>query len=221
MPKAIKERTFLEGRNNGNGNHINLTNYESVCTLLAESRCRSTFKRHAGVTKCSLVDGFELDLSSDQLSEAEVPQSSKGVFPGGLRRAEVRLPGLVLRVRLEEMRSEEEKVLLLEEINAAVIGGVTMIILEDSSDAGPGGAKLYDAGCMLKTMLRGRAELLISERVDIAAASGADGVLLTDEGIFLFSSPAFSLVIITEACFCLLFLLRFVRVVPILVIRCF
>uniref|UniRef100_A0A7I4EYZ8 G domain-containing protein n=1 Tax=Physcomitrium patens TaxID=3218 RepID=A0A7I4EYZ8_PHYPA len=183
LPKAIKERTFLEGRNNGNGNHINLTNYESVCTLLAESRCRSTFKRHAGVTKCSLVDGFELDLSSDQLSEAEVPQSSKGVFPGGLRRAEVRLPGLVLRVRLEEMRSEEEKVLLLEEINAAVIGGVTMIILEDSSDAGPGGAKLYDAGCMLKTMLRGRAELLISERVDIAAASGADGVLLTDEGL--------------------------------------
>nr|XP_024371207.1 probable transmembrane GTPase FZO-like, chloroplastic isoform X2 [Physcomitrium patens] len=124
-----------------------------------------------------------MDLSSDSSREAAVPQSPKGVFPGGVRRAEVRLPGLVLRVRLEEMSREEQKNLLLEEINTAVAGGVTMIILEDSGDGGLGGARLYDAGCMLKTMLRGRAELLIAERVDIAAASGADGVLLTDEGL--------------------------------------
>lgn len=93
----------------------------------------------------------------------------------------MRLPGLVLRVRLEELLSEEKNT-LTEEINAAVTGGVTMIILEAGGDGGSGSAKLYDAGCMLKTLLRGRAELLIAERVDIAAASGADGVLLSDEG---------------------------------------
>jgi hypothetical protein len=128
------------------------------------------------------VDGFEMDVSSDPLNEAEVPQSARGVFPGGFRRAEVRLPGLVLRVRVEEMQNEQ-KTVLLEEVSAAVAGGVTMIILEAGGDGGSGGAKLYDAGCMLKALLRGRAELLIAERVDIAAASGADGVLLSDEGL--------------------------------------
>lgn len=145
-----------------------------------------------GVTRCSLVDGFEMDLTSDSVTEAEVPQSAKGVFPGGFRRAEVRLPGLVLRVSLEDMQNQEKNV-LLEEISAAVTGGVTMIVLEAGGDGGLGGAKLYDAGCMLKSLLRGRAELLIAERVDIAAASGADGVLLSDEGLFFFSTCVLSL----------------------------
>jgi len=129
------------------------------------------------------VDGFEMDLSSDSRSEAaEVPQSAKGVFPGGFRRAEVRLPGLALRVKLEELQREEKNA-LLEEVSAAVTAGVTMILLEADGDGGLGGAKLYDAGCMLKTILRGRAKLLVAERVDIAAASGADGVILSDEGL--------------------------------------
>lgn len=184
--EAVKEgatRTFVENKNYRYGHHVRLIVHGSLHTLLDTSRCRSTSKRCAGVARCSVVDGFEMDLSSDSSREAAVPQSPKGVFPGGVRRAEVRLPGLVLRVRLEEMSREEQKNLLLEEINTAVAGGVTMIILEDSGDGGSGGARLYDAGCMLKTMLRGRAELLIAERVDIAAASGADGVLLTDEGL--------------------------------------
>lgn len=178
----------MENKNYRYGHHVRLIDHGSLHTLLDTSRCRSTSKRCAGVARCSVVDGFEMDLSSDSSCEAAVPQSPKGVFPGGVRRAEVRLPGLVLRVRLEEMSREEQKNLLLEEINTAVAGGVTMIILEDSGDGGSGGARLYDAGCMLKTMLRGRAELLIAERVDIAAASGADGVLLTDEGLFSFSN---------------------------------
>lgn len=100
----------------------------------------------------------------------------------------MRLPGLVLRVTLESLQTEETKNTVLEEINTAVTGGATMIILEAGGDGGFGSAKLYDAGCMLKTMLRGRAELLVAERVDIAAASGADGVLLSDEGAFPSSS---------------------------------
>lgn len=173
----------MGARSNGYGS---LTSRAHLHSLLLKSRCRSTSKRCDGVTRCSLVDGFEMDISSDPLSEAEVPLSAKGVFPGGFRRPEVRLPGLALRVRLDEMQSEEKNV-LLEEVSAAVAGGVTMIILEAGGDGGLGGAKLYDAGCMLKTMLRGRAELLIAERVDIAAASGADGVLLSDEGLISFS----------------------------------
>lgn len=169
--------------NNGYGSVISNAHQHSL--LPKSQRCRSISKRCGGMARCSLVDGFEMDLSSDPISETEVPQSAKGVFPGGFRRAEVRLPGLVLRVKLEEMLSEEGNV-LLEEVSAAVAGGVTMIILEAGGDGRFGGAKLYDAGCMLKTLLRGRAELLIAERVDIAAASGADGVLLSDEGLFSF-----------------------------------
>ncbi|KAG0591753.1 hypothetical protein KC19_1G199300 [Ceratodon purpureus] len=181
LPNFIMDSTgtFMGARCNGYGS---LTSKAHVHSLPLKTRCSSTSKRCNGMTRCSLVDGFEMDISSDPLSEAEVPLSAKGVFPGGFRRAEVRLPGLALRVRLEEMLSEEKNV-LLEEVSAAVAGGVTMIILEDGGDGGLGGAKLYDAGCMLKTMLRGRAELLIAERVDIAAASGADGVLLSDEGL--------------------------------------
>lgn len=178
LPSFVKESTgmYLGARSNGYGS---VSSRAHGHALLPKSRCRS---RCGGVTRCSLVDGFEMDVSSDPLNEAEVPQSARGVFPGGFRRAEVRLPGLVLRVRVEEMQNEQ-KTALLEEVSAAVAGGVTMIILEAGGDGGSGGAKLYDAGCMLKALLRGRAELLIAERVDIAAASGADGVLLSDEGL--------------------------------------
>lgn len=139
-----------------------------------------------GAARCSLVNGTEADISSNPTSEAEIPQSAKSVFPGGLRRAEVRLPGLVLRVRLEEVQNKEEERVLLEGVSAAVAGGVTMVVLEAGGDGGIGGAKLYDAACALKAMLRGRAELLVAERVDIAAGAGADGVLLSDQGSSLF-----------------------------------
>lgn len=40
---------------------------------------------HKSVTRCSLVDGFQMDLSSEAIPESEVPQLTIGVFPGGFK----------------------------------------------------------------------------------------------------------------------------------------
>lgn len=183
----------MQNRDSGSNHSVNsCASFTQNNVYKSASVSRS--KKLTGTIRSSLANGFKTDMNSSSSSEAEILQASKGVFPGGLRRAEVRLPGLVLRVRVEEMQSKEEEAMLLEEISGAVAGGVTMIILESSGDGGMGGAKLYDAACTLKATLRGRAELLVAERVDIAAAAGADGVLLSDEGNFsLF--PLFNLML--------------------------
>lgn len=49
---------------------------------------------------------------------------------------------------------------------------------------GSSGGRLYEAACLLKSVVRDRAYLLISERVDVAAAVGASGVVLSDQGYF-------------------------------------
>lgn len=46
-----------------------------------------------------------------------------------------------------------------------------------------GGGKLYEAACLLKSVIRDRAYLLVAERVDIAAAVNASGVVLSDQGL--------------------------------------
>lgn len=45
------------------------------------------------------------------------------------------------------------------------------------------GGKLYEAACLLKSLIRDRAYLLVAERVDIAAAAVTSGVLLSDQGL--------------------------------------
>lgn len=110
----------------------------------------------------------------------------KGIFPGGLRRAEVRLPGLAMMIRVGDVLGPGAKE-FLDMVDSAIAGGFTMVILESrggaGGDEGSGGARLYEAARLLKAILRGRAELLVAERVDIAAAAGASGVLLSDEGL--------------------------------------
>lgn len=55
---------------------------------------------------------------------------------------------------------------------------VQIVVLDGGVTAG----KLYEAACLLKSLVKGRAYLLIAERVDIATAVGATGVALSDEG---------------------------------------
>ncbi|CAI5465876.1 unnamed protein product [Closterium sp. Yama58-4] len=43
--------------------------------------------------------------------------------------------------------------------------------------------ELFEAACAVKEVVRGRVPLLVAERADIAAAAGADGVLLSDNGL--------------------------------------
>lgn len=57
---------------------------------------------------------------------------------------------------------------------------VGIVVLSGSGDAS--GGRLYEAACMLKSVVGERAYLLVAERVDIAAAASASGVLLSDQG---------------------------------------
>ena len=70
----------------------------------------------------------------------------------------------------------------LDLIDKAVSKWVGLVILA-AADAS--GGKLYEAACALKSLLQDRAYLLVAERVDIAAAAAASGVLLSDQGITL------------------------------------
>lgn len=58
---------------------------------------------------------------------------------------------------------------------------IGIVVLNDGGDAS--GGKMYEAACLLKQVIGGRAYLLLSERVDIAAAVNASGVLLSDQGL--------------------------------------
>lgn len=86
------------------------------------------------------------------------------------------LPALLVQVESSDVVSNTERG---EEVGRAVSAGVTGVILSDAS--GDGG-QLYEAAVRLKGLLRGRAPLLLLDRIDIAQAADADGVLLTDRG---------------------------------------
>lgn len=64
-------------------------------------------------------------------------------------------------------------------------------------DGGVGtGGRLYEAACLLKSVIRDRAYFMVSERVDIAAAVNASGVVLSDQGLIFFSSPVINCILI-------------------------
>jgi thiamine-phosphate pyrophosphorylase len=65
-------------------------------------------------------------------------------------------------------------------VAAAVAGGVTMVQLRDKS--APGG-KLLEIARRLKTVTRGKALLVVNDRVDVAVAAEADGAQLPEDGI--------------------------------------
>ena len=67
-----------------------------------------------------------------------------------------------------------------ESLAQALAGGATGVLLSDSPDSS--GASLYEAASIVKELLRGRATLLVSDRIDIVDAADADGVLLTSKG---------------------------------------
>lgn len=67
----------------------------------------------------------------------------------------------------------------LDLIDRAVAKWVGIVVLNSCEG---GGGKLYEAACKLKSVVGDRAYLLIAERVDIATAVNASGVLLSDQG---------------------------------------
>lgn len=117
-----------------------------------------------------------------------VPEKTRRrtLYPGGYKRAEIKVPNVVLTLDADEVDTWT-----LDIIDVAVAKWVGIVVLN-----GGEGGKLYEAASLLKSIIRDRAFLLVAERVDIAAAVNATGVLLSDHG-FLFPSLSHYLFILT------------------------
>lgn len=117
--------------------------------------------------------------SADQTSSSR----PRTLYPGGYKRPELAVPGLLLRLDADEVMSGNREE-TLDLIDRALAKSVQIVVIDGGATAG----RLYEAACLLKSLVKGRAYLLIAERVDIATAVGASGVALADEGKTNFSN---------------------------------
>ncbi|KAF8086674.1 hypothetical protein N665_0615s0022 [Sinapis alba] len=129
-------------------------------------------RRHKRLSSLSIRNASH--ESADQTS----PSRPRTLYPGGYKRPELAVPGLLLRLDADEVMSGNRDE-TLDLVDRALAKLVQIVVLDGGVTAG----KLYEAACLLKSLVKGRAYLLISERVDIAAAVGASGVALSDEGL--------------------------------------
>ncbi|KAL8548348.1 hypothetical protein ACS0TY_007609 [Phlomoides rotata] len=102
----------------------------------------------------------------------------RSLFPGGYKRPEIKVPNLVIRLSSDDVLRDDNTV--VDVIDNAVSDRVGIVVLSGGEGSGK---KLYEAACLLKSVIRDRAYLLIDERVDIAAAVNASGVVLSDQGL--------------------------------------
>lgn len=86
------------------------------------------------------------------------------------------LPGLALVTDRARCRNRP----LEEIVSQAVDGGVNLVQLREKDLAG---GELYELALRLREVVRGRALLIVNERVDVALACGADGVHLPERGL--------------------------------------
>ncbi|XP_004247163.1 probable transmembrane GTPase FZO-like, chloroplastic isoform X1 [Solanum lycopersicum] len=158
------------------------TIYSSVrsppCPLFIHPRRRQCFhfrsrRNCANSSVYSPVDNVKLVINNVNRPE----QTPRTLFPGGFKRPEIKVPGLVLKVSCEDVLRDET---VVNEIDQAISGRVDVVVL---SGGGASGGKLYEAACLLKSIIKGMAYLLIDGRVDIAAAVNASGVLLSDQDL--------------------------------------
>ena len=96
------------------------------------------------------------------------------------KRAEVRIPGFVVFVDVADATSARSE----RAVEAALHAGATVVALRIGKAVdGTSGKKLYEAAAALKTLVRGRARVLVADRTDIATSAELDGVVLTDDGV--------------------------------------
>jgi len=126
----------------------------------------------------SLSNGSSAQFNPQLFSPNDPPQP-RTLFPGGYKRPELKVPTLVLQLDSDEVLAADNHAFAL--IDKAVSKWVGIVLLSSKE---PSGGKLYEAACSLKSLLQNRAYLLVAERVDIAAAAAASGVLLSDQGFF-------------------------------------
>ncbi|KAL5229956.1 hypothetical protein ABZP36_028732 [Zizania latifolia] len=137
------------------------------CPLLPQRRRRGA----VGAAAAAAGGGVSGGGSGGAAASREPPRT---LFPGGFKRQEIQVPALVLRVGADEALGSGDTVA------AAVARGVGIVVLEPGED---GGGRVYEAARALKASVGDRAYLLIAERVDVASAVGASGVVLADDGI--------------------------------------
>ncbi|CAJ1969281.1 unnamed protein product [Sphenostylis stenocarpa] len=125
----------------------------------------------------SLSNGSSAQFNPQLFSPSDPPQP-RTLFPGGYKRPELKVPTLVLQLDSDEVLAADNHAFAL--IDEAVSKWVGIVVLSSNE---PSGGKLYQAACSLKSLLQDRAYLLVAERVDIAAAAAASGVLLSDQGL--------------------------------------
>lgn len=101
------------------------------------------------------------------------------MFPGGYKRPEIRVPCLVLQLDADDVLSGGEDD-ALGVVDRAVSKWAGIVVLNGGEATG---GRIYEAACKLKSVVRNRAYLLVAERVDIAAAANASGVVLSDQGL--------------------------------------
>ncbi|KAK4763980.1 hypothetical protein SAY87_013418 [Trapa incisa] len=136
--------------------------------------------RRTRLTFTSISNTNTNPFSQPPSGTAELPQRQqqpRTLFPGGYKRPEIKVPTLLLHLIPEDVLSDGDGVDLVDE---AVSGRVGIVVLSGGEGTGK---SLYEAACVLKSVIRDRAYLLIAERVDIASAVNANGVLLSDQGL--------------------------------------
>lgn len=97
------------------------------------------------------------------------------MFPAGQKQARMDLPALLVTVQAGSLLESQR---LAADVNDAITAGATAVLLDGSDNA----AALYEAAVKVKELLRERAALLLLDRLDIAAAVGAEGVVLSPTG---------------------------------------
>ncbi len=138
---------------------------------------RGVLRRGASATAAAA-----LPSSSSGGSSGGAGGPLRSLFPAGATQARVVLPAIVLQVGAGELLSGSTGGRVVEQLGGALRAGATAVALREDA-AGLGASGLYEAAVRLKELVASRAALLVVDRVDIAQAVEADGVLLTDAGV--------------------------------------
>ncbi|XP_044487086.1 probable transmembrane GTPase FZO-like, chloroplastic [Mangifera indica] len=134
-------------------------------------------RTHVPLKSISNDKSFCSDDTPPLLSQNQQQQRPRTLFPGGYKRPEIKVPNVVLQLEPDEVLTGGNVLDLIDQAVAKFVG----IVLLNDGDAS--GKSVYDAACVLKSLVKDRAYFLISERVDIAAAVNASGVVLSDQGL--------------------------------------
>ena len=159
----------------------NLVSCHSSALSSVPSRCRSAFGKSRHSSPGSQQQ--QQHCRQDRVIKQQL-HVCRALFPGKQAQSRVQLPALMLSVTASDIvdaaAPHGKGGSVSEQVSKAVGAGATAVILRDP-DSGSAGT-LYEAAVKLKSLLRGRAALLLVDRTDIVQAADADGVLLTDNG---------------------------------------